>query len=777
MMNIFRLLTLPIILLVVGVGWLIRPNPAHANNCTVTVTDNADSGPNTLRAAINDVCDGGTIDFGFAMPTTITLTSDTLTLSRTVTIDGSTAPTITINGNNAYQGFVITNSATVSLTSMTVRNGAGAQGGGIYNEDGALTLTAMHIISNSAVSGGGITQNSGSLTIRNSTIAENMGVVYGGGVDIGGGVVDIAYSLISDNVGGTVFDGGGISIFTPSSAVTMTIRHTTIADNSLPDEDVNGGGIGIVGSSNVSNPTTVYVTHSTIVGNSAPDAGAIYVRRAHMEVANSTISGNSATNRGGAISTGGEGTVTIINSTVASNNAAVSGGGFGNNGSVVTLTNSIIADNNAPTGPDCGAIIFSNGHNLIESTAGCLINGDATDDIYGMVPRLEPLADNGGSTHTHALLADSPAIDGGLNSVCNADPINGVDQRGVTRALGGATCDIGAFEYIAPQTTLSDLSPTSGPESGGTLLTLTGTHFGVADATVLIGGQPCLNVTHDAATPDTLLTCTTPIGQGVEQPVVVIAFGQVSNPLYFDYESHIPLNQGWNLVGYPLHVSQPVTEALSSIDGFYTTVYGYDAFDTVDPWRMYDATVPPNFHSLVNDLTTMEFAEGYWIYATQPVTWVLTSFDERTPNQTISMLPPPATYYGVVQDGGAMAGQTVEATIGGVSCGNSDTVAMPDSSIAYVVHVAAAGDTALDCGTTGAPVIFSVDSMLMTPFTPWDSTQAHQITLTPGAPTSISLVAADTHTNFALLPVLMLFIVFFAIYTRKSISTKHSCPS
>ena len=65
-------------------------------------------------------------------------------------------------------------------------------------------------------------------------------------------------------------------------------------------------------------------------------------------------------------------------------------------------------------------------------------------DVTAANPRLGSLADNGGPTKTHALLAGSAAIDSG--AVCPAK-----DQRGVSRPRdgdrnGSAACDRGAFE-------------------------------------------------------------------------------------------------------------------------------------------------------------------------------------------------------------------------------------------------------------------------------------------------------------------------------------------
>ena len=51
-----------------------------------------------------------------------------------------------------------------------------------------------------------------------------------------------------------------------------------------------------------------------------------------------------------------------------------------------------------------------------------------------------PLAENGGPTLTHALLAGSPAINAGDDSACPA-----TDQRGVARPQG-PHCDIGSVE-------------------------------------------------------------------------------------------------------------------------------------------------------------------------------------------------------------------------------------------------------------------------------------------------------------------------------------------
>ncbi len=200
----------------------------------------------------------------------------------------------------------------------------------------------------------------------------------------------------------------------------------------------------------------------------------------------STLVNNSASGFGGAIAAGG-GTVSIVNSTISGNFARVSGGGFAalggysalnnltltgnradsdNNGSggggglfnsgvVVEIQNTLIAGNFdsavGTSAPDCevaGSYSFPTvAYNLIGDNTGCgpvFING-INGNLVGsgatpLNPQLEALADNGGNTLTHAILAASPARDAGDTASCAA-----TDQRGVTRPQGPA-CDIGAFE-------------------------------------------------------------------------------------------------------------------------------------------------------------------------------------------------------------------------------------------------------------------------------------------------------------------------------------------
>jgi hypothetical protein len=103
--------------------------------------------------------------------------------------------------------------------------------------------------------------------------------------------------------------------------------------------------------------------------------------------------------------------------------------------------NSIVASSQdncffAPWGG--GIVTLNSDHNNVFTDVTCFAG--ASDQVVADVG-LGLLADNGGPTLTHALLAGSPAIDAGDNAVC---PVT--DQRGVTRPQGTA-CDVGSYEY------------------------------------------------------------------------------------------------------------------------------------------------------------------------------------------------------------------------------------------------------------------------------------------------------------------------------------------
>jgi hypothetical protein len=157
------------------------------------------------------------------------------------------------------------------------------------------------------------------------------------------------------------------------------------------------------------------------------------------------------------------GTITILNSTISGNTASNGGGGVGNfHPCRLRLASTLVTGNTAPTGPEIvnESAVVADHHNLFGVDGDAGVEGfspGATDIVPPVGVRLpdilEPtLADNGGPTQTHALVAGSPAIDAGGLVCLDADgePLT-TDQRGLPRPVDGdgdgvAACDIGAFE-------------------------------------------------------------------------------------------------------------------------------------------------------------------------------------------------------------------------------------------------------------------------------------------------------------------------------------------
>ena len=361
-------------------------------NCPseVTVLNNADNGAGSLRKALGTACVGGTINFSDTLAgQTITLLAGPLTLGKNVTIDGSAAPGLTINGNHTDRVFIVNANTTATLRNLTITNGYGFQlAGGILN-NGSLTLD--HAV---------VTQN---------TMATNAGDYWQGG--------------------GGIYSGSG---------ATLNLVDSTVSNNHAA---WSGGGIYSFFN------TTTNIVRSTISGNVSNDVGGAIRSLGNFTITNSTISGNTATGwHGGAIFQT-DGNITITNSTIVNNigpdwaPSALFIGQFG--GSFVptlTLTNTIITGNHwyacEKFASGTTGNIVSGGHNLIQD-GSC--NSVASDLILGDA-QIGPLADNGGPTLTHALQPSSQAINAADDAVCPA-----TDQRGVTRPQG-AHCDIGSYE-------------------------------------------------------------------------------------------------------------------------------------------------------------------------------------------------------------------------------------------------------------------------------------------------------------------------------------------
>jgi hypothetical protein len=239
----------------------------------------------------------------------------------------------------------------------------------------------------------------GSTLVGNTAYSQDFGGRSGGGVGSASGVLTIVDSTISGNV--SYYEGGGVY----SGADLLTISRSTISGNDPEGVWAWGGG-------------NARIVNSTISGNNYHGVGSGSGNE--LTIRNTTITGNAGV---GVYHYGQQ--FKIERSLVA-----------GNAGSVdVAASVSVMESFNLfGTDGDAGVEGFTPDPTDVVPAAGVLL-----DDI------LLPLADNGGRTATHALVAGGPAVDA---IPAGEKGCRGVDQRGAQRPQGPG-CDIGAFELEA----------------------------------------------------------------------------------------------------------------------------------------------------------------------------------------------------------------------------------------------------------------------------------------------------------------------------------------
>jgi len=493
-----------------------------------------------------------------------------------VTITGpGPSKSLTISGGGNFRVFEA-DSASVSISGLTITNGHGVSnsstnyagiGGAIYNGLGTMSLTGVTLSSNAAVEGGAIF-NGGPMTITNCTISGNTATTNATLSGLGGGIFNygtltVSGSTISNNsalegTGSYSASGGGIfnSYVGLSSTGVLIVNNSTISGNSASFE---GGGIDndngtitvtnstVSGSSanqgaGIENDGTGTVTGSTITGNTGTGSGAGIFNNGTLTVTNSTLSGNNGSASGAIESGPSAPAVSISFSTISGNSASVFGGGITNFGLVMTVKNSILANNGS--GGNCYVYtgypaITSAGHNLSDNGT-CAPFFTGTGDLNSTPAGLDTgLKGNGGPTQTIALLSGSPAIDAIPVSPTNfctdtsGNPVT-TDQRGTTRPQGPA-CDIGAFEYIEGTTSQTI-----------TFGSLTNMPLGAAPFTVSASATSGLAVTFNSQTP-TICAVSGTNGTTVSLGAAGMCTIQATQDGNATYAAATPVNQSFQV--------------------------------------------------------------------------------------------------------------------------------------------------------------------------------------------------------------------------------------
>ena len=286
---------------------------------------------------------------------------------------------------------------------------------------------------------------------------------------------------ISGNNSSRIFSNTGFSV--SLSGMTLTGGNGAGAANSG-----FGGAIQSVGDLALSN------LH--LVGNSAgasASGGAVFLGFANGVITGCTFSSNAANGgSGGGIDFQGDGghALRLVNCTVSGNHASGSGGGILNvsvsGGSQLDVVNSTIANNtpgsgintfaansgttatttlrntllagNAPSNLISGGSgtpkVVTFGFNLASDGGGGFLNVlPINSDRVSANAALAPLAFNGGTTPTHALLAGSEALDAGHDSGVLTDQRGlgfrrTIDLPQITNATRSDGTDIGAVEAL-----------------------------------------------------------------------------------------------------------------------------------------------------------------------------------------------------------------------------------------------------------------------------------------------------------------------------------------
>jgi CSLREA domain-containing protein len=356
---------------------------ANENNQTGSTDCGAGSGNDTITFTVS-----GQITLNSSLPP-ITDPAG-LTISNPI---GPITEAVTISGNNATTMFFI-EEAELTLDNLILSDVSSGQGAIV--SDGTLTVTNSIVSGNSE---GFAIDNTGTLTVTNSIFSGNSG-------------------------GGAIGNRG-----------TLTVTKSTFSGNS---NDATGGA---AQGGAISSDGTANVTSSTFTGNSTRGfGGAIHnLGGGSLTVNNSTFSGNTAPDgRGGGIYCD-TGSFAGTHDTFTNN----SGGNIVLENCSVGLSNTILANDNQQ-GSNCSDPITDGGYNISDD-ASCAFSASTSKNSTN--PRLHPqgLRDNGGPTHTIALLPNSPAIDAIPRATNGCGTDVQTDQRDISRPQGPA-CDIGAFE-------------------------------------------------------------------------------------------------------------------------------------------------------------------------------------------------------------------------------------------------------------------------------------------------------------------------------------------
>lgn len=331
--------------------------------------------------------------------------------------------------------------------------------------------------------GGAINANEASLIIDTCEFRTSFSGTRGGAVFSSDGNLTIRGSQFFGNH--SIRDGGAILREQAAAFVS--------SDNYFEENrsDSVGGGLAL---NNITG--SVQIIRNTFARNQAFMGGGIgNIEGGNFELINCTFSQNNADKGGGIYA---EAAYNMSHCTLFENTALEGGGIIGVDTANLRMDHCLIAANTDTLNinPDVGISTISRGYNLIGNTnVGSVffeptdLLGDAASPID---PRLDILANYGGSTPVHALMAESPARAKGASIQTTFAYPN--DQRGYSRIKGSgedSTIDIGAFEWQRTFVSAPDRSLCEGDTrflalGNISLIDSTGGAFGIGDSLTMV---------------------------------------------------------------------------------------------------------------------------------------------------------------------------------------------------------------------------------------------------------------------------------------------------
>ena len=418
------------------------------------VVDNCnDNGTGSLRQAIADAPDGGTVDASALACSVITLSSHLQVNQDDLDIIGPGSDALKIDAGGVDRVFVHSGLGLLTIDDVTIADGAyhggiyyGAKGGCLYSSGSfslhdvtisGCTLTSEFDPPVNFIRSGGCVSAWGDVSLTDTRVENCVAHLRdedsldGGGVFAADALVMLRSSITGVRTTSSFTIGVGAS-----SLGSFTMKYSAIENNIDLALQSQAGGIQA--------NAPIYMLGSVIAHNRAQIGGGAIFSGSPIDIRNSTIAENTAVERAGVtISTSPS--ATIVNTTIAFNHGEGStAGGLSLYDSAVLLSSTIIANNTAGAAArDVGASgvsSLSGSHNLIRVSTIATPPDTISDD-----PLLRSLHANGGHTKTLALSPESAAIDGGENPL---DLDNDQRGSGFPRVTGGAA-DIGAFEYVA----------------------------------------------------------------------------------------------------------------------------------------------------------------------------------------------------------------------------------------------------------------------------------------------------------------------------------------